>query len=165
MTAMRSPARITSPTATFTWVTVPAFSACTGISIFIYSTSTSVSPSPTESHSATTPSSTLATISARTSSAITTPFVYPLVCSPLAPHRTTTSHETLMRDLAMSACAKSRPKCISRGGSDGQARPEEARPQTQQGQPRQAAQRRGQEVVALKLDDRGAADLQDQALT
>ena len=46
MTAMRSPAWITSPTDTLTLLTVPATSASTGISIFIDSSSTRVSPSP-----------------------------------------------------------------------------------------------------------------------
>jgi hypothetical protein len=65
---------MTSPTDTLTLVIVPATSARTGISIFIDSSSTRVSPSLIWSPSWTTTSSTLATISARTSSAIITPF-------------------------------------------------------------------------------------------
>src|SRR6516162_5886645 len=66
---------MTSPTDTLTLLTVPSTSARTGISIFIDSSSTTMSPLPIWSPSLTTTSSTLATISARTSSAIFTPLV------------------------------------------------------------------------------------------
>src|SRR5215469_533893 len=64
---MRSPSWTTSPSATWSRVSVPELSASTGISIFIDSRMTSVSPSETSAPSAATTFHTFATISARTS--------------------------------------------------------------------------------------------------
>src|SRR3954449_6534934 len=73
MTAMTSPSWTTSPSPTCSASTVPETSVMTGISIFIDSRITSVSPSVTVSPWATTTFHTLATISARISSATLTP--------------------------------------------------------------------------------------------
>src|SRR3954471_11362412 len=70
MTAIRSPSWTTSPSLTTSSARVPSVSATTGISIFIDSRITRVSPSATVSPCLATTFQTLATISARISSAI-----------------------------------------------------------------------------------------------
>src|SRR5206468_3114116 len=70
MTAIRSPSWTTSPSLTANCWRTPSDSARTGISIFIDSRMTRVSPSATSSPALATTFHTLATISARISSAI-----------------------------------------------------------------------------------------------
>src|SRR5271165_5306818 len=161
---MRSPAWMTSPTATLTLLTVPPTSARTGISIFIDSSSTTMSPLPISSPSLTTTSSTLATISARTSSAIFTPLV-PAIShagcwffklwsgSCISNHTTGPDTGYVGPVWAVTAASGPRERLDGNltgaehlhpsedgGFHHGQAWPQKERPQVQQGQPRQAAQ-------------------------
>src|SRR6478735_783890 len=143
---MRSPAWMTSPTETLTSVMVPATSASTGISIFMDSSSTRVSPAPIWSPFCTTTSSTLATISARTSSAIFTPLtsLWLAAVPPTGLYRTTTGKDASnttrekqsVRHEILGLKYSSDPEV-----HHGQARPQEARPQALEGQPRPSSQR------------------------